>query len=93
MTIDIIKGKHFTKAASPVKPDAKRRIVLPKVEMPEGVTYQVYTNEAGQIILDPQVTIPASEAWLYVNEKAISAVRRGLHEAAQGAISRMDLDA
>jgi hypothetical protein len=93
MTTDIIKDTHFKKAASGIKPDAKRRIVLPKGEAFEDVTYHIYTNDLGQIILDPQVTIPASEAWLYFNENAISAVRRGLHEAAQGNISKIDLDA
>ena len=92
MTIEFIKDTNFKKASGNIKPDAKRRIILPKIDTLPDVTYQVYTNSLGQIILDPQVTIPASEAWLYANKEAISAVRRGLQEAAQGKISKLDLD-
>ena len=91
MTTDIIKDTHFKKTASGLKPDAKGRIRLSKAKMPEDVTYHVYTNDLGQIVLDPQITIPASEAWLFVNESAISTVRRGLHEAKQGSISKVDM--
>jgi hypothetical protein len=93
MTTEIIKDTHFKKTASGLKPDAKGRITLSKVKMPEDVTYHVYTNDLGQIVLDPQITIPASEAWLYLNENAMGAVRRGLYEAAQGNVSKADLDA
>jgi hypothetical protein len=41
-------------------------------------------RELEQIALDPQVSIPASEAWLYQNPKTLAAVRRGLQEAAEG---------
>ncbi len=92
MTIEFIKDTNFKKASGNIKPDAKRRIVLPKINTLPDVTYQIYTNSLGQIVLDSQVTIPASEAWLYANEEAISAVRRGLQEAAQGKISKLDLD-
>lgn len=38
--------------------------------------------------------IPADEAWLYENEKALGAVRRGLNQARQGRITKgPDLDA
>jgi hypothetical protein len=57
----------------------------------EGVTYHIYCNEIGQIILDPQVTIPASELWLYKNEEALEAVATGLKEASEGEISKIDL--
>lgn len=46
--------------------------------------FNVYLDERGRIILDPQVSIPASEAWLYRNEKALNSVRRGLNEAVEG---------
>jgi hypothetical protein len=65
---------------------------LPKIQIPEGVTYHVYSNSLGQIILDPQVTIPASEAWLFNNPDALASVRRGLNDAAQGRVSKVDLD-
>ncbi|MEE8194490.1 MAG: hypothetical protein V3T73_03190, partial [Dehalococcoidales bacterium] len=58
----------------------------------EGITYHIYRNSVGQILLDPQVTIPASEAWLFNNPAAIASVRRGLSDAAQGKVSRVDLN-
>jgi hypothetical protein len=43
-------------------------------------------------VLDPQITIPASEAWLFKNPEAIGAVRRGLGDAIEGRVSRVDLE-
>lgn len=89
----IIKDTVFEKVADGVKPDAKRRVVLQGVQIQEGVIYHIYKNTIGQIILDPQVTIPASEIWLFNNPKALSSVMRGLSDAAQGRVSKVDLDA
>ena len=50
-----------------VKTDSKKRIVL---KGPVARHYQVYRNESGQIVLDPQVMVPASEAWLFKNKRA-----------------------
>jgi len=86
----IIKDMDFKRIAEGVKPDAKKRVVLPKIHE-EGVTYHIYANSVGQIVLDPQVTIPASEAWLFRNPEAIASVRRGLEDAAQGRVSKVNL--
>ena len=88
----IIKDMDFQRIAASVKPDAKKRVVLPKIQMLEGVTYHIYSNNLGQIVLDPQVTIPASEVWLFNNPDALASVRRGLSDAAQGRVSKVDLD-
>jgi len=89
----IIKDTDFQRVAESVKPDAKKRVVLQKIQMLEGVTYHIYSNSLGQIVLDPQVTIPASEVWLFNNPDALVSVRRGLSDAAQGKVSKVDLDA
>jgi hypothetical protein len=72
--------------ARDIRPDAKKRVTLAKAMtgLDEDVRFDVYLNGSGQILLDPQVSIPASEAWLYRNPDAIDAVRRGLQEAAEG---------
>ena len=88
----IIKDIDLTMVASSVKPDAKKRIVLPKTLVGDGITYHIYTNRFGQIVLDPQVTIPASELWLFNNPVALASVQRGLSDAAQGKVSEVDLD-
>jgi hypothetical protein len=40
--------------------------------------FMVYVNEAGQILLEPSVSVPLREAWLYKNPKALAKVREGL---------------
>lgn len=88
----IIKDEELIKIAESVKPDTKKRVVLPKSVVGEGITYHIYANSLGQIVLDPQVTIPASEAWLFSNPDALASVRRGLDDAAHGRVSKVDLD-
>jgi len=88
----IIKDTDLTMVAASVKPDAKKRVVIPKALVEEGITYHIYTNKFGQIVLDPQVSIPASELWLFKNPGALESVQRGLADAAQGKVSKVDLD-
>ncbi len=78
--IPILKDTELTKIADNVKPDAKKRVVLPKSLVREGITYAVYKNSLGQIVLDPQVTIPASELWLFENKDALASVDKGMAE-------------
>lgn len=88
----VIKDTVFEKVADSIKPDAKKRIVLQSVQIQEGVRYHIYRNSCGQIILDPQISIPVSEVWLFNNPKALSSVMRGLSDAAQDRVSKVDLD-
>ena len=84
----LLKTQEFQEVAQ-VKPDDKHRISLGKVEVTESPSlYRVYVNSSGQIILDPQVAIPASEAWLYKNENAMNAVRAGLQAAREGKVRK-----
>ncbi len=92
MKTDFIKDNDFEVVAESVKPDSKKRVVLPKVLNEPGVTYRVYSNNIGQIILDPQVSIPASELWLYQNPEALASFNRGLEDVAQGRVSEINLD-
>ena len=73
-----------TRIGKDVKTDSGRRVVLPKRLVEDGVTYRVYANEMGQILLDPQVTIPASEAWLFEDKAALAALDKGMAESASG---------
>jgi hypothetical protein len=91
MKTGIIKDTAFERIAQGIKPDAKKRVVLPGAQIKEGITYHVYINSLGQIVLDPQITIPASEAWLFKNPEAIGAVRKSLGDAIEGRVSRVDL--
>ena len=80
--VTIIRDPDFTRIAKSVKPDAKKRVILPKVLVREDITYRIYSNSLGQIVLDPQVTIPASEAWLFEDKNALALVDRGMVESA-----------
>ena len=53
---------------------------------------RLYMNERGELFLQPLVEVPASELWLYRNKEAIESVTRGLKDAAEGRISKLDLD-
>jgi hypothetical protein len=51
---------------------------------------RLYRNDSGEVLLQPIVEIPASELWLFQNQEAITDVREGLRDAAQGKVSRLD---
>lgn len=78
--VTIIKDTDYTRIAGSVKPDSKKRVVLPKTLVQEGIIYHIWHNSAGQILLDPQVIIPASELWLFKNKKALAIIDRGMSE-------------
>lgn len=50
----------------------------------EALHFRVYVNAAGQILLDPALTVPVREIWLYRNPVALAKVREGLAQAAEG---------
>jgi hypothetical protein len=90
--VTIIKSSNFTKVSKSVKPDAKKRVVLPKQLVGEDITFHIYSNSLGQILLDPQITIPASEAWLFNNPDILALAKQGLSDVAKGKVSRIDLN-
>lgn len=79
----IIKDRNFKELAE-VRTDSKNRIGLGRRVSPKAHLYRLYQNEAGQIILDPMIAIPAYEAWLFTNKKAEASVLKGLEDARQG---------
>jgi hypothetical protein len=87
----VIKTSNFVRVSKAVKPDAKKRVVLPKELVSEDITFHIYSNSMGQILLDPQITVPASEAWLFKNPEALNLVRQGLADVANGKLSKVDL--
>lgn len=85
-TLNLMKATSDAQLlARDVRPDSRKRIALGRaLSGLEDASFNVYRDSHGRIILDPQVSIPASEAWLFRNRKAIDSVRRGLEEAAAG---------
>lgn len=84
----ILKNNHFEEVTE-TKVDSKNRITLGKDQGSEGAVriYKVYRNSIGQIILDPQVTIPAHEQWLFKNKEAANMVQTGLEDAKKGRLT------
>jgi hypothetical protein len=74
--------------AKRVRLDSKSRIALGKF-VSEGVTgFDVLAQEDGSLVLLPTVEIPARELWLFKNKNAMSSVRRGLKQVAEGKTSK-----
>ena len=48
-------------------------------------------NDRGEVLLQPVVEIPASEAWLFRNKEAFESVKKGLKDASEGKISKLNL--
>lgn len=65
--------------------DSKGRVTL---GMPyAGQTVDIDDSDPNCIVIKPVVMIPAQEAWLYRNERALYLVREGLSEASHGVFS------
>ncbi len=87
MNVAILKDYHFDLITEFVKPDNKKRITL-GARTPMGA-FNIYLNKFGQFILDPVKAVPASEAWLHENKKALASVKKGLKESAAGNVSSL----
>jgi len=69
-----------------LRPDSKGRITLGGLA--KNISGFKVTEEInGRIILEPQVEIPAEEAWLYKNPEALASVLRGTEDAKAGRVS------
>ena len=64
-----------------ISPDERGRITLG--HFVKSKTYKVMINDAGQILLNPIVTIPERELWLWQNSSALAAVQRGSEQVAK----------
>ncbi|MBE9242957.1 hypothetical protein [Synechocystis salina] len=75
-------NKEFQVVKEIVQPDSRGRISL-GTEV-KSKTYRVLANDLGEILLEPVVAVPEREAWLFKNPGALSAVKHGLQESADG---------
>jgi len=53
---------------------------------------RLYKNDRGEVLLQPVVEIPASELWLFQNKEALKSVQKGLKDASEGKISKLNPD-
>ena len=77
-TIDERKRFSLTKALTKLEHHLAKSAAL------DSLHFRVYVNAAGQILLDPALTVPVREMWLYRNPVALAKVREGLADAAEG---------
>lgn len=71
--------------------DSRNRIPLTRVLKDcEAKTFDMYW-ENDRIILVPLIEIPEREAWIYKNKKALASLEKGLYDAAEGKVRKLDL--
>ena len=90
-TRELLKDAQFEEV-SESRMDAKHRIVLGHAAGSQVTSFRVYRNAHGQIILDPLMTIPAHEAWLFKNKRAMRLVQQGLADAKRGRLVKAKED-
>ena len=76
----VIKDSNFMGIGKTVTPDSRKRVSLPKALVKEGILYKIYRNSVGQVMLDPQVTIPASELWVFKDKNILAAMDKSMAE-------------
>jgi hypothetical protein len=59
--------------------DSRGRLTLGQVV--KGKSYRVMINDEGQILLDPVMSIPERELWLWQNANVLASVQRGIKQA------------
>ncbi len=79
---DALEGMGFRARKGYVHPDARGRLTLGSAA--RNADYRVLVNDRGQILLDPVVPIPASEAWLWENPSLRASMDRALRQAEAG---------
>lgn len=71
--------------------DSQNRIPLTRILKDcSARTFDMYWEE-DKLILVSLVEIPEREAWIYKNKKALASLERGLQDAADGKVSKLDL--
>ncbi len=88
---NVVKDSGFDEVGE-VRTDSKSRIALGRRVKVKAQIYKVYQNSLGQIVLDPQVSIPAHEAWLFKNKEATARVQSGLEDAKKGRVVKSKAD-
>ena len=88
---ELLKDADFEQVTE-AKVDSKNRVALGKVLGLSVSSYRIYRNRVGQIILDPMVTVPAYEAWLFKNKAAMKRVQAGLEDLRKGRLVKAKED-
>jgi hypothetical protein len=68
-----------------VRPDAKGRITLGSLAHGTS-SYIVTKDKYNRIILEPRIEILAKEKWLFDNKTALTQVKKGMEDSAEGRV-------
>ena len=71
--------------------DDRKRLTLGEL-IKDFKRVKLYMNLRGELLLQPVVEVPVSELWLFQNKEAVESVQKGLKDAAEGRISKLDLN-
>ena len=52
----------------------------------------IYKNDLGEVLVRPVVEIPASDLWIFQNKEAFKSIQKGLKDASEGKISKLNPD-
>lgn len=88
---EILRDAEFEEVAE-ARVDSKHRITLGRAIPGRVTSFKVYRNAHGQVILDPMISVPAHEAWLFRNKRASAMVQRGLQDARHGRLVKAKED-
>lgn len=72
--------KSFRELKDAVQTDNRGRLTIGQEA--KAKKYRVLVNDMGQILLDPVISIPERELWLWQNPAACGSLERGLQQAA-----------
>ena len=68
--------------------DSKGRITIPQdwtLKLAKRIrSFQIFQNGDGDLLLRPEVSIPAREAWIFENPKVLASLKRGIQDAKEG---------
>jgi len=69
--------------------DSKSRVTLSQTWIKQDAarpvhSFKIYRNGDGDLLLRPEVTVPAREAWVYENPKILASLQRGIKDIEQG---------
>ena len=77
-----IKCKEYNmKAKKILRPDSKGRICLGSLAKGVSGYKAIVNNATKEIVLKPYSEFPYSEKWLFENQQALDAVKRGLKQS------------
>lgn len=79
-----VGNQDFRVVKDAVQADSRGRLTLGSVV--KAKSYRVMVNDTGQILLEPVVSIPERELWLWQNPDALASVQRGIQHSAAGEI-------